>query len=79
MVYCNFIKAINDKAIYSIGGTIKDITGELTIDLSNDFSFEVTKQPENSEVCPTHIEFMIGHHLQEFRKRLYPSKMAYQI
>lgn len=79
MVYCNFIKATNEKIIYNIGGSVNDITGELVIRPSDGLPFEITKQPENSAVSPIHIEFMIERHIQELKKKNYPKKMAYEI
>lgn len=79
MVFCDFVKTENDKIIYAFGGTSKDLTGELIIAPSNPLSFEVTKEPENSKVSTRHIEYMIGRHIQELKKGMYPPRMAYQI
>ncbi len=79
MVYCDFIKAENNKILYKIGGTVKDITGQLTINSSDGFSFEITKQPDNSKVSPRHIEYMIRNNIRNFKKKLYPEKMSYEI
>ena len=77
MVYCNFIEKTDEKIKYSIGGTVNDITGELEI--KPDLSWKITKQPQNSKVCILHIEWMLGRHIQEFKKKSYPKKMAYEI
>ena len=74
MVYCNFVKAEDDRVIYAFGGTSKDLTGELVIMSSNPLSFRVTKEPENSRVSQRHIEYMIGRHLQELKRKKLPSK-----
>lgn len=79
MVFCNFLKAEENKAIYVFGGTSKDLTGELIIVSSDPLSFKVTKEPENSKVSQRHIEYMIGRHIQEIKKKMYPPRMAYQI
>ena len=79
MVFCDFVKTENNKIIYAFGGTSKDITGELAIAPSDPLSFEVTKDPENCKVSLRHIEYMIGRHIQEFKKGMYPPKMSYQI
>lgn len=79
MVYCNFVKAEDDRVIYAFGGTSKDLTGELVIMSSNPLSFRVIKEPENSKVSQRHIEYMIGRHLQELKRKKYPLKMAYEI
>lgn len=79
MVYCDFIKAENNRILYKIGGTVKDITGQLAINPSDNFSFEVTKQPDNSKVSTRHIEYMIRNNIRSFKEKLYPEKMSYEI
>ena len=79
MVFCNFVKAEDNQIIYAFGGTSKDLTGELVITPSDPLSFRVIKEPENSKVSQRHIEYMIGRHIQELKKKMYPPKMAYQI
>ena len=74
MVYCNFVKAEDDHVIYAFGGTSKNLTGELVIILSKPLSFKVIKEPENSKVSQRHIEYMIGRHLQELKRKKYPPK-----
>lgn len=79
MVFANLLRIEDDAIIYIFGGTPKDLTGELVIKPSYNYSFEVTKDPENSKVASRHIEYMISRHKQEFREKKYPKKIAYQI
>ena len=79
MVFADLLRIEEDAIIYKFGGTPKDLTGELVIRPSDNFSFEVTKQPENSKAALRHIESMISRHKQEFRQGKYPERMSYQI
>jgi len=79
MVFCDILIIEENAIIYKIGGTSEDLTGELLIRPSDNFSFELRKEPENSRVALRHIEYMIGRHRQEFREGKYPERMSYQI
>jgi hypothetical protein len=79
LVFCDLLRIEESVIIYKIGGTSRDLTGELVIRPSDNCSFELRKEPENSEVALRHIEYMISRHRQEFREGNYPERMAYQI
>ena len=78
MVYCNLIKTQNDEVVYAIGGTTKDITGELVINYKNK-SFRLTKLPEKTRVYDRHISSMVSRAMSRFAKGDFPKKLSYEI
>lgn len=78
MVYCNLIKTRNDEVVYAIGGTTKDITGELVINYK-DKSYRLTKQPEESKVYDRHISSMVYRAMSRFIRGEFPQRLSYEI
>ena len=78
MVYCNLIKKQKDEVVYAIGGTTKDITGELVINYK-DKTYTLTKPPENSKVYDRHISSMVFRAMSRLVKGEFPQKLSYEI
>lgn len=78
MVYCNYDRHEGNTVFYKIGGSSKDITGELAIYL-NDKTYELLKEPENSKVYDRHIHSMLYWALPELLAGKFPPKLSYEI
>lgn len=76
MVYCE-LKSKEDNILrYSVGSIISDVTGEIMIN-TQDMGFEITKQPDRSEIYPLYIGKLLRKYLPELEKGNAPKKMSY--
>ena len=78
MVFCNLLSVDGKVALYAMGGTPEDLTGELLVDAENE-TFEILKEPEKSKVYLTHIGSMLRSNQEEFKKGVFKKRMAHQI
>jgi len=78
MVYCNLIKQHDNEVVYAVGGSTKDITGELIINFK-DKTYALTKPPLNSKVYNRHISAMVSRAMHNFSNGVFPKRLSYEI
>ena len=57
-VFCKLLSVNEKVAVYAIGGSPEDLTGELLVDTEAG-TYELLKAPENSKVYDVHIGAML--------------------
>lgn len=78
MVYCKLKNKSEESAIYNIGTSVDDMTGEIVFykDLREP---EIIKQPEVERLRIPHIARIYGKYRDEFSKGNFKEKLAYEI
>ena len=78
MVYCNLIETRNDSAVYNIGASVKDMTGEVVF-YKGLREPEIIKQPEKEPIRMLSLARIYGKYRDEFAKGNFKEKLAYEI
>lgn len=77
MVYCNYIKNNDESVTYAYGGTVEDISGEVTFHFVTDM-IEIVKTPKTEDAPKRHIKRLYGMHKNNFLKGVFKEKIAYE-
>lgn len=78
MVYCNLKENRKDSAVYNIGTTIGDLSGEVVFYASGREP-ELTQQAKKEPVRNKHIAKIYGKYYDDFAKGIFKEKIAYEV
>ena len=78
MVYCNLKEKRKDSAVYNIGTTVGDLSGEVVF-YADMREPELLQQAKNEPVRTKHIAKIYGKYYGEFAKGVFKEKLAYEI
>ena len=78
MVYCQMKENKGDSAIYMIGTTVEDMTGEVVF-YKGQREPELLKQANEDPVRPRHLARIYGKYIRDFAKGNFKEKLAYEI
>ena len=78
MVYCKIKERHEDSAIYNIGTTVNDMSGEITFFKSGKDPV-LNKQAEKRQVGERHIVKLYIKYADEFAKGIFKEKLAIEI
>lgn len=78
MVYCKLKEKKDTFAVYNIGTTVEDMTGEIAF-YKDAREPEVLKQAEEYPVRTMHIARIYSKYMQDFANGIFKEKLAYEI
>ena len=78
MVYCDLIKNENKLLTYKIGGFASDLTGLIVFHTQN-ATYELIKEPENSKVYKRHLERLARRCKGMYDKGIVKNKLSLEI
>ena len=78
LVYCKIKERKENFAVYSIGTSIDDITGEVVFYKGYQEPMLV-KQAEKFEIKDIHIAKILQKHMCEFKKGIFKDKLSFEI
>ena len=78
MVFCNLIEKNGSELLYSIGGRPDDLTGRLSVN-TEDGSFEIQAEPENSKVYTRHVSAMLRKAQSDYSAGNFKERLSYEI
>ena len=76
MVYCSLKHDYEDRAVYSFGATIDDMTGELVI--HKDMDIEIVCEPKRYHVTANWLAKLLTKYQTDFRKGIFKKQLAYE-
>lgn len=78
MVYCNLERINGTKILYSVGGLVTDITGQVVVDYKTK-EYNLVKKPENSTAYEYFLAKLFKREQKNYEKGVFRKKISYEI
>ena len=78
MIYCNLERIKGSRILYSVGGRVTDITGQVVVDYKTK-EYDLLKKPDHSTAYDYFLRRLFDREQANYEKGVFRNKISYEI